>query len=109
MTRHGRIVASLFVAVLVAGPLVSAANESPVSLEQVMELLDQAERTRRQAADAGMEWLETSSLIDAAQREVEAGNLVQALTLARQAQDQGTLALEQAAREAQAWQDRVPR
>jgi hypothetical protein len=66
-----------------------------------------AEASRKRAAEAGAEWLETGSLIEQASDAFENEDWSQALTLARRAKKQGQLAIEQAERESIAWRDRV--
>jgi len=79
-----------------------AANRETVKNELAL-----AETSRKRAAEAGAEWLETGSLIEQARRALENEDWSQALALARRANEQGELAFEQSERESGAWRDRV--
>ena len=77
------------------------------SAAEVAASIDAAEEVRRQAAELGTEWLATRGLIAQAREAAELGELQQAMELAERARAQGELAVAQAAREAQAWRQRV--
>lgn len=79
------------------------------SAAAVATRIDEAEESRRQAAELGAEWLETRDLIAQAREAAGLGKLQQAIDLAELARTQGELAAAQAAREAQAWRQRVVR
>lgn len=68
-----------------------------------------AETARQQAAAAGYEWRDTSKLLSEAKDAAAAGDYAAAVKLADEAKLQGELAVQQAAHEADAWKNRVPR
>ena len=80
-----------------------------VSAETAAESIDRAEAARQLAAERRAEWLDTRALIEQAREEARLGNYGQAVALADEARRQGELAVEQAEREADAWQQRVVR
>jgi len=86
-----------------------AATEAPANAQTVVHELDLAKTLRRDAEEAGAEWLQTGSLIEQAKQAAESEDWQQALALARQAKQQAELALAQAEREAVAWRARVVR
>jgi hypothetical protein len=94
---------------LAAGPSQGAEPPVPLNAESVAGLIHQAETTRQEAAELGAEWLDTERLIRQARQAAERGDLEKAAELGRRAQQQATLAIEQAKRESQAWQRRVVR
>jgi hypothetical protein len=71
--------------------------------------LDEAERLRERAAEAGFEWLKTEKLLQEARQRHEAGEQQQAWQLLQHGMHQAKLALEQAEREAEGWRKRVVR
>jgi hypothetical protein len=68
---------------------------------------DEAESLRQQAAAQGYEWIATAGLLEQAETLAADGDTEGALALLEQARFQSAAALEQAEREAQAWQGRV--
>lgn len=70
---------------------------------------DEAERLRAQAAEQGFEWIDTAGLLEQAAAAADAGDTERALELAGQARLQADMALQQAAREQDAWRRRVIR
>jgi len=66
-----------------------------------------AEQRRLEAAARGYEWIGTAALLEQAEAEATAGNEDAALALVDQARAQADAALQQADREADAWQRRV--
>lgn len=70
---------------------------------------DAAERLRLQAAAQGYEWIGTRQLLEQARAEEESGNAEAAMALVEKARFQAEAALQQAEREAEAWQRRVVR
>ena len=107
-----RIFPILFcVSVLCATPLtlvgMETTQEAPANAKTVTNELALAEASRQRAAQAGAEWLETSSLIEQAHHAAANQEWTQALALARRATEQGELAVEQAERESTAWRERV--
>jgi hypothetical protein len=103
--------ASLLTAILwvATATMAGAADESAADPAAVSELISQAEAERRRAAEGRAEWLQTSRLIDEARQQADQGNWTAAADLAGKALRQSRLALEQAAREQEAWRDRVVR
>ena len=87
----------------------SDATTAPLSAAVVATRIDEAEAARRQAAELGAEWFATGDLIAQAREQAGLGQLQQAMDLADLARAQGELAAAQAAREAEAWQQRVVR
>jgi hypothetical protein len=87
----------------------SDATNAPLSAAAVAACIDEAEAARRQASELGAEWLATRDLIAQAREQAELGKLQRAVELADLARAQGELASAQAAREAEAWQQRVVR
>lgn len=69
--------------------------------------LGEAEALRAEAARAGAEWLKTGDLLDEARAAAADGDTETALMLVEEARFQAEAALQQAAYEAGAWQDRV--
>jgi hypothetical protein len=90
-------------------PAMEAATGAPGSAQTVAHELDLAEASRKDAEEAGAEWLQTSSLIEKAKQAAENGDWQEALALSRQARQQAELALAQAERESVAWRARVVR
>lgn len=80
---------------------------APANAETVANEIALAEASRQRAAEAGSEWLKTGSLIEQARQAADIEDWQQALLLARKAKQQGELAVEQAARESDAWRERV--
>lgn len=68
---------------------------------------DEAEQLRLEAADRGYEWIGTAALLEQAQAEAAAGKTDAALALVDDARFEADAALQQAEREAEAWQRRV--
>jgi hypothetical protein len=66
-----------------------------------------AESLRQQAAAKGYEWIGTADLLEQAEALATNGDTAGALALVEQARFQSAAALEQAEREAGAWQSRV--
>lgn len=93
-----RIVACCTVLVLMAG-----------CASEFERRYDEAERLRVQAAVQGYEWIDTAGLLEQAAAAADAGNTQRALELAEQARLQADMALQQAAREQDAWPRRVIR
>lgn len=90
--------------------IASTGNPSvPVNTETVAAEIARAEAARQQAAEAGAEWLQTGALIEQAREAAASENWNLALTLARQARQQGELAVQQSQRESEAWRNRVLR
>ena len=71
--------------------------------------LEEAERMRVMAADAGAEWLRTKDLIEQAKTEAAGGDMERANSLLELAQFQAETAIKQARYEADAWSSRVVR
>ena len=71
--------------------------------------LEEAERTRVMAAEAGAEWLRTGELIKQAETEAARGDMERADSLLELAQFQAETAIKQAQHEAGAWSGRVVR
>lgn len=69
--------------------------------------LDEAERLRAQAEEAGYEWLETAALIQQARVAAANGDLDNAKALVEKARFQAETAIKQAAHETEAWRSRV--
>jgi hypothetical protein len=86
-----------------------AADERAVDADTVVAAIDRAEAARQRAAGAGTEWLQTESLILDARKALENGDWQDAIQLAKKAERQGLLAVQQAERESAAWRDRVVR
>jgi len=86
-----------------------AAPAPAADRETVAIALAEAEAARRRAAEVRAEWLGTGALIEQARAAARDEDWQSALELAKRAQRQGQLALEQAQREARAWHDRVIR
>jgi len=87
-----------------APPLCNSAAEPGADLDQALQA---AEDLRRQAAGAGFEWLDTAALVRQAQQAMASGDRDAAWRYVEQANTQSRQALEQAAREAEAWRRRV--
>jgi len=102
----GRIAALVLVAGLAAATARAADGPQSSTIE---EALAAAEVLLTQAATAGHEWLGTRSLLDEARAAAASGDAERALQLAEQARQDCELALEQAQREEEKWQDRVLR
>ena len=98
---------------ILAGSLFCATSLSAAAMEasesDAVRAIESAEHARQQAAAIGAEWLETGRLIDQARQAAEAEEWGQALELSGAAEQQARLAMEQAEREAEAWQRRVVR
>jgi hypothetical protein len=86
-----------------------ASSAPQPSAAAVAARIDEAEEARRQAAEIEAEWLATRDLIAQAREAAGLGKLQQAMDLAELARAQGEQAAAQAAREAEAWQQRVVR
>jgi hypothetical protein len=71
--------------------------------------LEEAEQLRMAAAEAGVEWLNTASLLQQARDAAAAGDEALALTYVEQARLEAAAALQQAENEAETWQHRVIR
>lgn len=69
--------------------------------------LEEAERMRVMAADAGAEWLRTEEFITQAKTEAARGDMERANSLLELAQFQAETAIKQAQHEAGAWSGRV--
>ena len=80
---------------------------APANAETVADEIALAEASRRRAAEAGAEWVDTASLIQQAMQAADVEDWQLALALAYRAKEQGELAVEQAARESIAWRERV--
>jgi hypothetical protein len=100
------LAAALF---LLAVPPPATAQDAAATAESANSAIHQAETARRAAAEAGAEWLETGKMIDKARQAADDGDFEQAAALAEKARQQGELAVAQAQREAEAWQQRVIR
>jgi len=85
------------------------ASAAPVSAEAVENAISRAEAARRLAAEHRAEWLQTAELIEKARNSAALGDYEKAMALAEEARQQGELAVAQARREAEAWQQRVVR
>lgn len=70
---------------------------------------DLAENARKAAAAVKMEWTTTGKLIKAGNKAIEKGDFAGALEFCQKAKFQGDTAVDQASREAAAWQGRVPK
>jgi len=90
-------------------PPAGAEASLQISGESAAESIDRAEAARQLATERRTEWLDTRGLIEQAREEARLGNYRQAVALADEARRQGELAVEQAEREAEAWQQRVVR
>jgi histidyl-tRNA synthetase len=111
MGMINRPIMLLTVLLTLAGTAVASTenNVEAVSAETVAAEIALAESARQGAAEAGAEWLQTGSLLEQAQQAAENENWHLALTLARQAREQGELAIQQSQRESEAWRSRVVR
>ncbi len=101
----GRVRASRVLAVLgcVALALVAVGCRN----SEFEQRFDEAESLRQQAAAQGYEWIATAGLLEQAEALAADGDAEGALALVEQARFQSAAALEQAEREAAAWQGRV--
>ncbi|MEJ2621183.1 MAG: SoxXA-binding protein [Candidatus Thiodiazotropha sp.] len=85
---------------LLAGILCSSmttlALADDVSAAKVQKLIDAADSARKQAAEVGGEWRDTSKMIKKAKALLEKGDFVAAAKLANKAAKQGHLGYEQA-------------
>ena len=67
-----------------------------------------ADAKRGEAAKLGFEWRDTKKILKNAKKEADGGNLEKAMKLVKKAHEQSEDAIAQQAREALAWQSRVP-
>jgi hypothetical protein len=96
--------------VLVAGLAAATARAGDDPQASAIEAaLAAAEVLRAKAVEAGHEWLGVRSLLDEARAAAASGDTAGALQLAERARQDCELALEQARREEEAWQNRVLR
>ena len=106
-----RVMTLLTVLLTLAGAALASTEDpgAPVNAKTVAAEIAMAESARQRAAEAGAEWLQTGSLLEQARQAAENENWQLALTLARQAREQGELAVQQSQRESEAWRGRVVR
>jgi hypothetical protein len=85
-----------------------AAHADAVSAAEVKVVIKQARQSLEQARELGHGWTVTPTFIEAAETELAAGQLDQAMATAQRALLTAGKAVEQARTEQTAWQARVP-
>jgi ParB-like chromosome segregation protein Spo0J len=86
---------SLLAGILCCGMTTIALGDE-VSAAKVQKLIDAADAARKQAAEVGGEWRDTSKMIKKAKDLLKKGEFVEAAKLANKAAKQGHLGYEQA-------------
>lgn len=97
-----------FVSTVFAAAVLSFGIGSSASADDFTAAWEAAEAKRKEAAAVGYEWRDTGKMLKKAKEEAEAGNTEAAMKLVAKAHEESMDAVAQEAREASAWQSRVP-
>lgn len=106
MKRH-----KTFAGLLIFCSMLSTHNTSAKELDakKILEIIQQSEALRQQAAKLGHEWRDHQSLNEQALSALERKDLRHALALAQRGLRQGQQSVLQAERAARQWRDVVPK